>query len=170
MQRDYLPQYEEGENIPRDGGEFRSGSGVPSDPDYIKRDHVAPFTMDTGRYGQFGGGRHTMYGTGRKPNAPEEGPPPPHKFGLPPGSGETPPRFDTQTGDPLGEPVSEPIPHLEHYRKLREDLERPIKMNIETPNIPSQLAPQFRRASARIETNREFRDARWSSYSDIGAA
>jgi hypothetical protein len=43
-------------------------------------------------------------------------------------------------------------------------------MNIETPNIPSQLAPQFRRASARIETNREFRDARWSSYSDIGAA
>ena len=43
-------------------------------------------------------------------------------------------------------------------------------LNIETPQIPSQLAPQFRRASARIETNREFRDARWSSYSDIGAA
>ena len=69
-----------------------------------------------------------------------------------------------------GETVSERIPNLEHYRQLREDLEKPIKMKIETPEVPSQLAPQFRRASARIEHNREFRDARWSSYSDIGAA
>ena len=60
--------------------------------------------------------------------------------------------------------------NVDQYHKLREDLERPIKMNIEAPDIPSQLVPQFRRASARTETNREFREARWASYSDIGAA
>ena len=56
------------------------------------------------------------------------------------------------------------------FTRYEQDLERPIKMNIEAPDIPSQLAPQFRRASARTETNREFREARWASYSDIGAA
>jgi hypothetical protein len=49
-------------------------------------------------------------------------------------------------------------------------MERPIKMNIEAPTMPSQLVPSFRRASARDVMNREMRDERWSSFSDIGAA
>jgi murein DD-endopeptidase MepM/ murein hydrolase activator NlpD len=73
-------------------------------------------------------------------------------------------------GAPAGMKETEGVPHLDHYRQLREDLERPIKMNIEAPDVPNQLAPQFRRSSARNETNREIREARWSSYSDIGAA
>src|SRR5262245_15816276 len=52
--------------------------------------------------------------------------------------------------------------NLDQYHKLRADLERPIKMAIEAPDIPSQLVAQFRRASARTETNREFREARWA--------
>jgi hypothetical protein len=68
-----------------------------------------------------------------------------------------------------GPPISSE-PDLSKYQQLREDLERPIRMSIEAPSVPSQLTPQFRRATARNETNREFRDARWSSYSDIGAA
>jgi hypothetical protein len=36
--------------------------------------------------------------------------------------------------------------------------------------LPDALAPQFRRASARNETNREFHEARRASYANIGAA
>ena len=62
------------------------------------------------------------------------------------------------------------VPQIDAYRAMREEMERPIKMNIEAPKPPSQLVPQFRRSSARNETNREFRDARWNSLTDIGAA
>src|SRR5262245_32370471 len=79
-------------------------------------------------------------------------------------------RKPSPLGESGGPRVETASPDIEQAQKLREDLERPIKMNIEAPDIPSQLVPQFRRASARAETNREFREARWSSYSDIGAA
>ncbi|WP_065755189.1 hypothetical protein [Bradyrhizobium paxllaeri] len=59
---------------------------------------------------------------------------------------------------------------LEDAQRLRSDLERPIKMSVEAPQMPSQLVPRFRRASARESLQREVRDARWLSYSDIGAA
>jgi hypothetical protein len=59
---------------------------------------------------------------------------------------------------------------LDRHRQMREEMERPIKMNIEAPTMPSQLVPSFRRASARDVMNREMRDERWSSFSDIGAA
>jgi hypothetical protein len=60
--------------------------------------------------------------------------------------------------------------HLDQYRQMRDEMERPIKMKIESPNVPSQLTPEFRRASARTEFNREFREARYQGFSDIGAA
>lgn len=62
------------------------------------------------------------------------------------------------------------VPHLDAFQQYREQLERPIQMKIEAPEVPNQLTPSFRRSSGRNANNREMRDARWQSYSDIGAA
>src|SRR5256885_11430995 len=59
---------------------------------------------------------------------------------------------------------------FQNWQAMREHMERPIKMNLEAPQMPSQLVPRFRRANAREALSRETRDARWLSYSDIGAA
>lgn len=61
-------------------------------------------------------------------------------------------------------------PAADQWTALRGQLEAPIRPSIEAPSPPSQLVPQFRRASARREVNREVRESRWDSYADIGAA
>jgi len=59
---------------------------------------------------------------------------------------------------------------LAAFREARAELERPIRPKIETPELPSRFAPQFRRATARRLISREIREARWNSMADIGAA
>jgi hypothetical protein len=50
-------------------------------------------------------------------------------------------------------------------RRIREELEKPIKVNMDLGG-----STQFGRASMRREADREVRESRWNSQSDIGAA
>ena len=74
------------------------------------------------------------------------------------------------TGGPQAAPAPAPQADYEgvarRHMQLREQLERPVKMRFERD--PGET--QFRRHNIRREVDREFRDARWESLSDIGAA
>jgi hypothetical protein len=59
-----------------------------------------------------------------------------------------------------------PVPHLDQMRQFRSEMEAPIRMRFERDPGESQ----FRRSSIRREVDKEFRDARWLSMVDIGAA
>jgi hypothetical protein len=53
---------------------------------------------------------------------------------------------------------------------IRKEIEKPIKMKVEAPQLPSAQVKQVRRASIRRQVAREVREARHHSFADIGAA
>jgi len=63
-------------------------------------------------------------------------------------------------------PLPQARPHLDKELQKKKELEKPIQIRYERD--PGEA--QFRRASMRAQLDREVRDARWKSFSDVGAA
>jgi uncharacterized protein YukE len=63
-----------------------------------------------------------------------------------------------------------PLQHLDQHRAMREEMERPIRMSVEAPQIPPQSAFRQRmaRQTSRYQTNDSLATHRYASQIDIG--